>query len=150
MVLSILYGPTIFLAKLSILLLYLELFRVKKQARITVAAGLAITTAQCLATIIGYSVLCVPKPGGSWLMHSSTYQCRVTAPLFGVVMGAISVFSDLYVILIPLPLIWQLRMDTRKKVGVSIVFITGLLYVLPLHALHAACFRVLMYSAEHW
>lgn len=127
MVLSILYGPTIFLAKLSVLLLYLELFRVQKQARITVAIGLTIITAQCLATIVGYSVLCVPKPGDSWLMHSSTYKCKVTGPLFGVVMGAISVFSDLYVIIIPLPVIWQLHVVTRKKVGVSIVFIMGLL-----------------------
>ncbi len=127
MVLSILYGPAIFLAKLSILLLYLELFRVKKQARITVAIGVTIITAQCLATIIGYSVLCVPKPGESWLMHTSTYKCRVTATLFGVGMGAISVFSDLYVILIPLPVVWKLQVATRKKVGVSIVFITGLL-----------------------
>lgn len=127
MVLSILYGPTIFLAKLSILLLYLELFNVQKRARITVAIGITIISAQCLATIIGCAVLCVPKPGESWLMHSSTYKCRVTATLFGVVMGAISVFSDLYVILIPLPIVWQLRMATRKKVGVSIVFITGLL-----------------------
>lgn len=127
MVLSILYGPSIFLAKLAVLLLYLELFRVHKQARISVFIGIMIITAQCLATIIGYAVLCVPKPGVSWLIHSSTYKCRVTATLFGVITGAISIFSDLYVILIPLPVIWQLNMPTRRKVAVSIVFFTGLL-----------------------
>ena len=127
MVLSILYGPTIFLAKLAVLLLYLELFAVKPQARITVAIGLVIITAQCIANIIGYSVLCVPKPGDSWLLHTSTYQCRSVADLFGVIMAAISIFSDLYLICIPLPIIWGLQLARRKKVGVSVVFVTGLL-----------------------
>lgn len=127
MVLSLLYAPAIFLAKLSVLLLYLEIFKVNKQARFTVTIGLTIITAQCLMTIIGYCILCVPKPGDSWLIASSTEKCRVTATLYGVIISAVSVFSDLYVIVIPLPVIWQLHMARRKKIGVSVIFITGLL-----------------------
>ena len=65
MVLSILECPTNFLAKVAVLFLYLKPFAIKPQARITVAVGLTIITAQCLATIISYSVLCVLKPGES-------------------------------------------------------------------------------------
>lgn len=127
MVLTLLYAPAIFLAKLSVLLLYLEIFKVNKQARFTVAIGLTIITAQCLMTIIGNCILCVPEPGDSWLIASSTEKCRVTATLYGVIISAMSVFSDLYVIVIPLPVIWQLHMARRKKIGVSVIFITGLL-----------------------
>ena len=116
-----------FLAKLSVLLLYLEIFKVNKQARITVAIGLTIITGQCLATIIGYPVLCVPKLGESWMIASSSQSCRVTGNIFGVSMGVLSVISDIYVIYIPLPIIWQLHMATQKKIGVSIIFITGFL-----------------------
>lgn len=125
--LGMLYGPAIFFAKLAILLLYLELFQVDKTARITIALGLVIIVVQCLATIIGYPVLCVPKPGQSWLIRASSYSCNVTSNIFTVVIGVVSVFSDLFVIYIPLPIIWQLRLATRKKVSVSIVFITGFL-----------------------
>ncbi|KAL2045338.1 hypothetical protein N7G274_002421 [Stereocaulon virgatum] len=146
MVLSIFYGSTIFLAKLSILLLYLEIFAIKKQARITVTIGLTIIAAQCLATIIGNSVLCVPKPGESWLRHTSTYKCKVTATLFGVFMGAVSVFSDIYVIYIPLPLIWQLHLATRKKVGVSLIFITGLFALVA--SIIALIYRIRQYTEQ--
>lgn len=124
---SILLGPTLFLAKLSVLLLYLELFKVNKQARIAIAIGMTIIAAQCIATIVGYSVLCVPKPGDSWMLKASTHGCIKIATAFGVAMGSLSVFSDIYILWIPLPIIWQLHMPTRKKVGVSIIFITGLL-----------------------
>lgn len=53
----------------------------------------------------------------------------MTATLYGVIISAVSVFSDLYVIVIPLPVIWQLHMARRKKIGVSVIFITGLLQV---------------------
>ena len=92
-----------------------------------IALALAIISSQCLAQIIGNAVLCVPKPGVSWMVGDNTKACKVTADLFGVVMGAISVFSDLFVIYIPLPVVWQLRMSVRKKVGVSVIFLTGFL-----------------------
>lgn len=131
-VLAILYGPAIFFAKLDVLLLYYQLFQIKKRARITIALGLAVIIVQCLATMIGYSVLCVPKPGQSWLIRTSGRSCSVTSNLFEVVLGVVSVFSDLFVIYIPLPIIWKLHLSTRKKISVSIVFITGLLWVFSL------------------
>ena len=129
-VLTILYAPVIFLAKLSVLLLYLELFSISKQTRIMVAIALAISISQCLATIIGNAILCVPKPGVIWMIGDNTHNCRVVADLYGVIMGAISVFSDFFVIWIPLPVIWQLHLPVRKRVGVSVIFITGILWVL--------------------
>ena len=126
-VISILYGPAIFLAKLSVLLLYLELFVVNAQTKVLIALGITLITAQCVAQIVGSAITCVPKPGVSWLVADDTHKCRVTADLFGVVMGAIAVFTDLFVIFIPLPVVWRLRMSVRKKVGVSVIFLTCLL-----------------------
>ncbi|KAG7001477.1 hypothetical protein G7Y79_00031g065920 [Physcia stellaris] len=125
-ILSILPGPTLFLAKLSVLLLYLELFKVDDQARIAIAIGVATIAAQGIATIVGNTVLCVPKPGGNWMLKASTHGCTKTATAFGVATGTLSVFNDIYILWIPLPIIWQLHLPTRKKVGVSIIFITGL------------------------
>lgn len=96
-------------------------------ARIMVAIALAIITSQCLATMIGNAVLCVPKPGVSWEIGDDTYNCMVVADLFSVIMGTVSVFSDLFVIYIPIPVVWQLQLPTRKRVGICLIFITGLL-----------------------
>ena len=128
-VISIFYYPTISLAKLSVLLLYLELFMVKAQARIMVAIGLIIITLHCLAGIIGNAVLCVPKPGVSWEIADDTHNCIVVADLFAVIMGAVSVFSDIFVICIPIPVVWQLQLPIRKRIGISVIFITGILWV---------------------
>ena len=92
-----------------------------------ITLGLTLITAQCVAQIIGAAITCVPKPGVSWVVTDNTHRCRVTADLFGVVMGAIAVFTDLFVISIPLPVVWRLRMSVRKKIGVSVIFLTGLL-----------------------
>ena len=92
-----------------------------------ITLGLTLITAQCVAQIIGAAITCVPKPGVPWLVADDTYRCRVTGDLFGVVMSSIAVFSDLFVIFIPLPVVWHLRMSVRKKIGVSVIFLTGLL-----------------------
>ena len=92
-----------------------------------IAIAISIVTLQCLATTIGYAYLCAPKPGVSWEVGDATYNCTVVTNLFGVVMGVISVLSDLFIIFIPIPVIWQLQLVTRKKIGVSIIFLTGIL-----------------------
>ena len=126
-VLAILYGPAIFLAKLSILLLYLQIFFVNKRTRVMVYIALTINTLHCLATVIGYGILCVPKPGVPWEVADATHKCMVVADMLAVILGAISIFSDVFIICIPIPAIWNLHLPTRKKLGVSAIFITGLL-----------------------
>ena len=126
-ILVILYGPAIFFAKLSVLLLYLELFAINKQTRIMVAIAITIITSQCIATITGQAVLCVPRPGVSWDIGDATHNCMVVADLYGIFMAAISLFSDLFIIYIPMPVVWRLQLPLRKKVGISVVFFTGVL-----------------------
>lgn len=126
-VLAILYGSTIFLAKLSILLLYLQLFLISKRTRVMVYIALTVNTLHCLATVIGYGILCVPKPGVSWELADATRNCMIVADLLAVILGAISIFSDVVIICIPIPVIWSLRLPVRKKVGVSVIFVIGLL-----------------------
>ena len=102
---------------------------VKAQARIMVAIGIIIITSQCLAGIIANAILCVPKPGVSWEIADDTHNCIVVSDLLGVILGAVSVFSDLFVILNPIPVVWQLQLPIRKRIGISVIFITGILWV---------------------
>lgn len=92
-----------------------------------IAFAITVISGQCLATIIGNAILCVPKPGVSWFVADSKHKCRSTSVTFGVVLAAIGVFSDLLVILIPIPVIWRLQLSTKKKIGVSVIFFTAIL-----------------------
>ncbi len=44
-----------------------------------------------------------------------------------VVQGAVNVWSDLYILRLPIPGVWQLQLPLGKKIGVSAMFLTGLL-----------------------
>ena len=44
----------------------------------------------------------------------------------------INMIVDVAIILLPMPLIWQLQMAQRKKVALTIIFGLGLVYVLNL------------------
>ena len=46
-----------------------------------------------------------------------------------VVTAAINVLSDIVLLLLPLKCVWELQMQSRSKVAVSAVFLTGILYV---------------------
>ena len=58
-------------------------------------------------------------------------QCR---PTFqdGVCVAVFNTISDIGVLVLPQPLIWHLQMPRLKKLGVSLVFLSGALYVIAL------------------
>ena len=43
--------------------------------------------------------------------------------------AAFNVISDVVIFVLPLNKIWRLQMSTNRKIGVSLIFSTGLLYV---------------------
>lgn len=48
---------------------------------------------------------------------------------FYLAMGAMSLIEDVAILILPQPVIWQLHLDCRKKLGLAIVFSLGMLYV---------------------
>ena len=40
-------------------------------------------------------------------------------------LGVVSVLSDLYLIILPLPAVWNLQLPLRRKLAVSAMFFTG-------------------------
>jgi hypothetical protein len=112
---------------LAILFLYLQLFSVHKRTKIFVYINLAISFIQFLAFVIGFGVLCIPLPGETWVSKGIKYQCQETGTLYGLILAVVSVVSDFFLIAIPIPVVWQLQLPTKKKAGVCAIFVTGLL-----------------------
>ena len=127
MIISIFYGPTIFLAKMTILLLYFEIFKVNKPTKIMIFIAMFVSAGQFLANTIGQSILCVPLPGESFISKDSGKACKETADLLGVCLSAVSVTTDFFILAIPIPCLWRLQLARWRKIGVTVIFITGIL-----------------------
>lgn len=57
--------------------------------------------------------------------HCKEYWDDTTAYVF---MSVFTVVLDLTILAIPLPAVWKLNMPKRQKIGVTIIFSTGLVY----------------------
>ena len=124
-VISMSYGPTAFFAKLSLFWLYLRLFRPDYWTRILIYFGICITFVFYTATTVAGGVLCIPRSEESWAEVAFT-RCQKNV-ITGFYLGIFNVVSDLYILILPIPVIWQLQMPTRKKIGVCAIFMTGIL-----------------------
>ena len=69
------------------------------------------------------AVWCTPRNGGPW-DRSVTVRCRQLA-ILGPIHGAVSIAADLVIIVLPLPIIYQLQLKTRQKIGLAAVFLMG-------------------------
>ena len=78
------------------------------------------------STFIAYAVLSIPKRGQSQLAAILSVDTAKDIPL-GITQGAINVASDFSIFCLPIPVVWKLQLPRKKKVGVLMIFMTGLL-----------------------
>ena len=121
-----LLGPSIFFAKSSLLFLYLRIFGSKKTARYAINFCLVFSFCLYFANIPVETAYCAPSAGKGWTLSEIGPKCPNTLYL-GVVQGPLNVLVDLYIFVLPIPIVMGLQMSKRKRVGVLAVFFTGLL-----------------------
>lgn len=82
-----------------------------------------------LAFAIAQIVLLVPHAGQSWLaMYSDPRE--MDANKISIPISVASFIIDMYTFIIPMAGVANLKLSNRKKMGVMLVFLTGLGYVL--------------------
>ncbi len=121
-----LYSPSILMAKLSLLLLYLQIFRPNVRLRYCMYLTIGLISIFYSATFIAYAVLSIPRPGQSQLEAMLSVNTARDIPL-GITQGVVNVISDFLIFCLPIPVVWKLQLPRRKKVGVLAMFMTGLL-----------------------
>lgn len=127
LILSSTYGPSIWLVKLAIFVLYLEVFGLLRWLRHLVFAGIFITGVFYITAMVIYIALCAPRNGhsqASYFNALASPRCSQALSLTTGV-GVFNVVSDLYLILIPLPAVWSLQLPLRRKIGLAAMFLTG-------------------------
>ena len=111
---QILNGPSLFFAKTSILLLYLRLFGPKRSTRYAIYIGLVF--AFCLYWIsIPLMAYYCPR---LWC-HNMW--------ILSLVQGPLNVALDLFILILPIPVVMRLQMSLPRRFAVLSVFLTGIL-----------------------
>ncbi|KAK9438605.1 hypothetical protein VB005_06752 [Metarhizium brunneum] len=121
------YDVSAALTKVSLLALFLRIFARSRRSKMMIWAGIGFTVAS-YATLLGaWIYYSAPHQGEGW--SDPIYRVRTgrDTPVISVVFGALAIFTDFYIIAIPITAISSLNLSTKKKFGVSALFVTGLL-----------------------
>lgn len=120
----VMYGPTAFLTKCSILWITLRVFKPYKKVVYFIYAFLATMLAYYIPAVIVKIRICKPislfwdsdsSSGGSCLNQSAIIMAD----------AVVSVVSDTMVLLLPLPLTLSLQMDWKRKLRVMLLLCAG-------------------------
>lgn len=130
-IISILFGPIIFFAKLSVLLLYLRIFVITPGTKTYYIIHFIIWFNMLfyLANVTVEIWACVPRRK-IWQPTLPGHCLNNDAVL--ITGGVVNVVTDWTILSIPFFLIGRLQMPLLKKIGVLAVFATGFLQVTPL------------------
>lgn len=129
LIIEAVYAPFIWFIKLSLFVLYIEVFGLLQWLRYSAYTGVILTGCFYFATMVAIIVLCEPTNGMSQLAYASAQASPKCSQSYMVVLaqGIINVISDLYLIALPVPALWSLQMPLRRKLGVVAVISTGLI-----------------------
>ena len=122
------FSPTLLFAKLSFFILYFQLFRPMLWMRVCVYVGAAFLVAVHVGMFIAMVVLTTPSSGESWVDHIFSQREHNSQFELSVPFAAVGFVFDMYLLLLPLGAVWKLQLPNRRKIGVTLIFMTGLLY----------------------
>ena len=124
-IINIVSQPVLGVTKLTFFLFYLQVFRPLKWLRISVYIGASLSTAFYLAVFITETSLATPSPHESWDTHyvsSRLGQRRLAIPT-----ASVGLVIDILLLILPSVAVSQLQMTTRRKLGLLLIFGTGLM-----------------------
>lgn len=121
---TIIYLAAIACAKVSILLLYIRLFRINKRFRYICYALIVLVVGYCTGMILANIFQCRPVRAG-WEFFTPG-NCESLQD-FAVVTGALNILSDTAIVVAPIPLVLKLKLGTAKMVGLLVILATGFL-----------------------
>ena len=125
-----LFAGAAFFVKLSLFILYLRLFQPNRYTRWLVYGGIIICGLFYSACIVGNCVLAIPTSGQpnenmAWILRETRFESQLWT--IAVIQSIFGLLSDIYLLVIPLQMIFQLHFSVARKIGVSSVFMIGIL-----------------------
>jgi hypothetical protein len=111
--------------KLSILFLYLRIFEVNRFMKIAIIFGMIWSVLTYIPFLVVTPLQCAPRIGKEWGIHVAV-RCSNTVNVdFFIVSAVLAVMLDIYILVLPLPLIRHLSLSWKRKIGLVAVFTTA-------------------------
>ena len=96
--------------------------------RVCVYVGVAFLVAFYVGMSITTVILTTPSFGESWVDHIFSQREHNAQFEVSIPFAAVGFVFDVYLLLLPLGAVWKLQLPHRRKIGVMLIFMTGLLY----------------------
>ena len=124
------FSAAAFFIRLSLFLLYLRLFKPNRYTCWLVYGGIIACGLCYSVSIIGNIVIMMPTPGQSnddmaWLLREFKIEGKSWA--ISIFLSVFGLLSEIFLLVIPLQMIFQLHFSLGRKIGVSSVFMIGFL-----------------------
>lgn len=121
--------PGLICSKLSLFLLFLQIFQIRGAMKIAIKVGIAATFITILPSIPIGSYFDTPRPGESWdeLMLSGKPNKAI---YWGIVQAVLGVILDAYMFVLPLPVISQLQLPHKRRLKLGLIFSTAFMFVI--------------------
>ncbi|KAK4152193.1 hypothetical protein C8A00DRAFT_35104 [Chaetomidium leptoderma] len=120
---ELIYSTAISTVKLSVMIFYLRVF-VNRGLRLAVKAALTFVALWSTANILQVFLIC--RPFAKTYSLTAEGVCGDQVASF-IAIGAFNIISDVIILTLPLPTVWALKMSTPSKLGITGVFLIGLI-----------------------
>lgn len=119
---ELIYPTAVALPKLMVVLLYLHILTNRHER--LVAKGLAaLITATWFSLTLAALLQCVPF-AFNWNKSIERGQC-FNVKLYATVSSVPNIVAGLAVLVLPLRMVWELRISVARRVGLLLIFLTG-------------------------
>jgi hypothetical protein len=126
-VLCILYPLSTWCAKMAIFVLYIRLFGRVKWITWSCWFGIVFSTVLYWTAIVLLSFYNFPHKGDHWdLLLGMKIQNDQNTFVVWLVVGSFNLFLDVFLLVLPMPIVMGLRMSLQKRIGLAAVFLTGI------------------------
>ncbi|EEH33192.2 hypothetical protein PAAG_04245 [Paracoccidioides lutzii Pb01] len=125
------YGTLLWSLKSSLLVLYSRLtFGLKRSYRIRIYIGFCFIIASWMIVVLNLFLACRPFHKNWQIYPDPGHVCQpaISNQIVWVFLG-FNVATDLYLLWIPIPMLWQSSLKPLKKIGLMFLFSGGLLVV---------------------
>ncbi|KAI1177739.1 hypothetical protein F4777DRAFT_541126 [Nemania sp. FL0916] len=122
---STLFAPVYFTSKAAIFFLYLQLFGVQTYIKPAVTIGILVSALLYIPNIPISAVLEAPAAGSSWKALSMSDKPQKIM-IWGIISSSFTVLLDIYIFILPLPIISRLNMPLGRRLQILGIFATAL------------------------
>lgn len=124
----ILPPPTFLFLKITFFIMYRQVFGPMRWMRICAALGAIFTTLFYTIVFVYIIIFTTSHKKETRLYHESTPLQRLNGK-FSIPQSGVNLALNLYILVLPIVAVTKLQMAPRRKVGIILIFMTGLLLV---------------------